>query len=213
MPSEASPAYNLGLTAASLRPELARIVAEHYLETGSWDAAKERILSANALQARTQESARRLERELRGRLTTLSEEQITLLARSTGEDRVAMAWLAVIKHSVFAFEFAAEVLRSKLEEHDPVLRPSDYEGYVEEKMVVHPELTRLTASTKGKIRRLLLYMLVEAGLTGPGTDLRPIHRPVLSGSTVQVIAADDPAWLASFLVPDHEIARLREASP
>ena len=48
--SSTSSTYNLSFIAASLRPELARIVAESYLATGDWNLAKERILSSNALQ-------------------------------------------------------------------------------------------------------------------------------------------------------------------
>ena len=33
------PDYNFSFTAASLRPELARIVAEHYLAAGDWEIA------------------------------------------------------------------------------------------------------------------------------------------------------------------------------
>jgi hypothetical protein len=69
--------YHLSFTAASLRPELARIVAEYYLELGNWDLSKERILSSNALQCRSASSAIRLERELRQRLETLTVDQIT----------------------------------------------------------------------------------------------------------------------------------------
>ncbi len=49
--------YNLSFTAASLRPELARIVVECYLTAGSWDRAKEQILRSNALQCRSTSSA------------------------------------------------------------------------------------------------------------------------------------------------------------
>ena len=60
--------YNLSFTAASLRPELARIVAEHFLAVRDWEKTKEHILSTNALQCRSASSAVRLERELRQRL-------------------------------------------------------------------------------------------------------------------------------------------------
>ena len=67
-PSRTSSGFNISFTAASLRPELARIVAEHYLAAGDWDLAKQRILSSNALQCRSAGSAVRLEREFRQRL-------------------------------------------------------------------------------------------------------------------------------------------------
>lgn len=208
MSTEVSRPYNLSFTAASLRPELARILAEHYMAAGNWNIARQRILSTNALQARSARSAKRLEIELRRRLQTLSEGQITLLAEGTAEERAALAWLAVIKDTAFAFEFAAEVLREKLAARDPVLRPSDYESYVEARSLLHPELGELTASSREKIRQVLLSMLTEAGLLWNGRHEKPIHRPILSRAVVQAIREDDPRWLAGFLVPDSEIAGL-----
>jgi len=205
MPTTDPHSYKLGFTAASLRPELARILADHYLELGDWNLAKDRALSANALQCRSTGSAIRLERELRQRLETLTINQITLLAQATAEDRAAIAWLAACKHIRFAFEFAAEVLRDKLTSHDPVLRHSDYESYAENKALDHPELVQLTTSSKNKIRQVLLRMLTEAGLLVKGASLGTIQRPTLSPAVMRVVVADSPSWLAGFLVPDTEI--------
>ena len=199
------PQYNLSFTAASLRPELARIVAEYYLESGNWELARDRTLSMNALQCRSASSAIRLERELRQRLETLTHDQVAFLARATSEDRTAIAWLSACKHIRFAFEFAAEVLRDKLVVHDPILRHSDYEAYVETKGLSHPEFVRLTTSSKNKIRQVLLRMLTEAGLLVKGRSLGTIQRPTLSPAVLQVISTDSPSWLAGFLVPDTEI--------
>jgi hypothetical protein len=201
----ASSGYNLSFTAASLRPELARIVAESFLAVGDWDLVKKRVLSTNSLQCRSTSSAIRLERELRQRLETLTRDQMILLVQATAEERAAIAWLAACKRIRFAFEFAAEVLRDKLAVHDPVLRPSDYEGYVENKRLAHQEFARLTASSKNKIRQVLLRMLAEAGLLEAGASLGTIQRPVLSPAVGRAIVSDTPVWLAGFLVPDSEI--------
>ena len=208
-PSRTSSGFNLSLTAASLRPELARIVAEHYLAAGDWDLAKQRILSSNALQCRSASSAVRLEREFRQRLGALTQDQLILAAGATAEDRSAMAWLAVCKSTRFAFEFASDILREKLTSHDAVLRHSDYEGYVEIKRLSHPELARLTTSSKNKVRQVLLRMLAEAGLLATGIDLGTIQRPALSPTVVRAITRDSPDWLAGFLVPDAEISSRR----
>ena len=200
--------YNLSFTAASLRPELARIVAECFLAVGDWELVKAQILSTNALQCRSASSTDRLERELQQRLQTLTREQLLLVAQATAEDRTAIAWLSVCKRSPFACEFAAEVLRDKLAAHDAVLRPSDYESYVEHKSLTHPELARLTPSSKSKIRQVLLKMLTEAGLLVSVRD-GAIQRPALSPAVVRVVTSDNPRWLAGFLVPDAEIASHR----
>ena len=197
--------YNLSFTAASLRPELARIIAERFLELGDWVGTQERILTSNALQARSRASAIRMERELRKRIQTLTREQLELLADSTIEDRAAMSWLAMIKYNRLPLDFATETLRKKLAEHDPVLRPSDYEAFVEAKASVYPELSSAANSTKVKVQRVLLRMLTEAGLLGEGPAFGSVQRPVLSPAVTAAIQTDDPRWLAGFLVPEAEI--------
>jgi hypothetical protein len=208
LPATDETRYNLGFTAASLRPELARIVAECYLTVGDWALAKNKILSSNELQSRSAGSSIRMERELRQRIERLTPLQIEILAHATSEDRAAMAWLAAQKHCSFIFEFAAEVLREKLAAHDPVLRQSDYETFVENKSAAHPELGRLATVSKNKIRQVLLRMLVEAGLLCDGSALGTIQRPVLSESALRAIVLDSGHWLAGFLFPDSEIRSL-----
>jgi len=197
--------YNLSFTAASLRPELARIVAECYLKTGSWDLTKDHVLITNSLQCRSTSSAIRLERELRRRLEKLTENEMAILAGENADDRAAMAWLATLKHTQLAFDFATEVLREKLAMRDPVLRPSDYEAFVDSKSLIHSSLNQLKPSSRSKIRQVLLLMLSEAGMLGVGTALGMIQRPVLSSAVLRAITADRPRWLTGFLFPDAEI--------
>ena len=196
--------YNLSFTAASLRPELARVVADHYLANGNWEVTKQQVLSTNALQCRSAASAIRMERELRQRLRCLTKQQIILLAKSTSDERALLAWLAAIKQSSFLFDFAAETLRSKLESHDPVLRSSDCARFFDEKSITHPELAKLKQSSSSKLGRVLLLMLREVGILQSGEGLGRIQRPVLPHSITAAIRADHPRWLAAFLVPDNE---------
>lgn len=205
MPRSNGETYNLGFRTVSLRPQLARIIAESYLTVGNWSEARDRVVATNALQCRTTGGTERQEREIRRRLMRLTRDQITILAAATADDRAAMAWLAALKDIRFAFDFAAEALREKLAAHDPILRPSDYEAYEDVKSSMHPELAQLSPPSKRKIRQVLLRMLREAGLLGPGTALGTIQRPVLSPSVLKAIKADSPYWLAGFLVSDTEI--------
>jgi hypothetical protein len=199
------PHYNLSFTAASLRPELARILADCFLDVGSWYQAKERILGSNALQCRTPSSAIRLERELRQRLQLLTSVQLELLATGNADDRAAMAWLAVLKSIAFVFEFVSEVLRDKMLFHDPTLRLSDYDAFEVGKAQVHSALESLKPSSKRKIRQVLMLMLTEVGMLVKGEGLGRIHRPALSRASLEAIALDDRRWLAGFLLTDAEI--------
>ena len=200
--------YNLGFTAASLRPELARIIADSYLLERDWQAAKARVLSSNQLQARTRSSAVRLERELRQRLQTLTAEQLSLLAQGGADERTAMAWLSALKSLAFVFDFAADVLREKLALHDGVLRPSDYESFLDKKSGIHPELAELASTSRRKVRQVLLLMLHEAGILTQDKPFPTLHRPFVTPTAFRSIAADDRRWLAGFLVPDAEILAL-----
>ncbi len=206
--SDTKNTYSLSFTALSLRPELARIVAELYLQEDDWETTRVRVLTSNALQLRNAKSTLRVESEIRQRLSTLTPEQIQLLAHATAEDRTAMAWLAVCKHIPFVRDFVVETARDKLEIQDPVLRPSDYESFVQKQATLHPKLTALTALSKDKIRQVLFSMLKEAGLLLKNEKSWIFQRPVLSLAVQGVVKADDIRWLAIFLVPEHEIANL-----
>lgn len=146
-----------------------------------------------------------MERELRQRLQTLTRPELTLLAQGTAEDRAAIAWLAACKHIAFVYDFAADVLREKLASHDPILRSSDYEAYVEHQARFHPELSRLAVSSRNKLRQVLLRMIYEAGLLQPGSSLGTIQRPVLSAAVTAAVSSDNPNWLRAFLVPASEM--------
>jgi len=203
-------AYSFSFTAASLRPELAGTVVEYFFRLGSWEETKRAILAANALQARSSASSIRMEREIRRRLQKLTADQLELVHKSTTDVCTCLAWLAAVKHSAFLFDFPAEVLRAKWELHDPVLRASDYERFINEKAPLHPELAQLTSSSAAKIRRVLLLMLREVGLLASGTDLGTIQRPVIPPAVEKVIRRDNPRWLAAFLLPDAEIGTPRK---
>lgn len=77
----------------------------------------------------------------------------------------------------------------------------------ESKRLIYPELAQLTPTSKSKIRQVLRRMLAEAGLLIPGDMWGTVQRPALSPPVVRVITADDPHWLAGFLVPQSEIFR------
>ncbi len=180
-------------------------MSEYFFRFKSWENARREVLSANALQARSPASSIRMERELRQRLQMLTPKQLQLLQNSTIDVRTCLAWLAAVKRSAFLMEFAAEVMRAKLELHDTVLRASDYERFINEKAPHHPELVQLTPSSSTKIRRVMLLMLREVRLLASGPDLGKIQRLVMPPAVEKVIRNDDPTWLAAFLLPFSEI--------
>jgi hypothetical protein len=200
--------FSLGFTALSLRPELARILAEAFTSQGTWGEAKTHVLSRNAFQSRSTTTAKRIECELRRRLSALTPRQIQLFAVGSMDCCASLAWLSVVKTTPFAFSFAAGLLRQKLEANDRCLRRSDYEDFFLDQSSLYPFLAALSASSKAKLRSVLLSMLRETTILIPIGREDSIQRPVIPAEVQSVILADDPHWLAGFLVPDPEIASL-----
>lgn len=206
--------YCLSFTAASLRPELATVIAQVHLEQGDWRKTKTAVLERNALQARSTSTAKRLESELRQRLQTLTPAQLQLLATGTSDDRTAMTWLAAFKRIQLAFDVVQGVLAEKLAGMDPVLRRSDMVAFYETQACHHPELDQVAPSSQQKIRSTLLHMLRDAGLlagkAGKGGNLGTVQRPSLSSQAQLVVLEDDPALLSGFL---RNPGRQRSAQP
>lgn len=193
----------MGFTAASLRPELARTIAERYLSTNDWMQTRSSVLSTNALQNRATASAERQEREIRQRLQRLTPQQIALLASGNAEDRAALSWLAAAKQIQFAFNFASITLTEKLAEYDTLLRYADFQSFLDSEALSHPQLSNLAPSSIAKLRQVLLRMLKEVGIISeihPNSGLGKIHRPILSNSVLNVIDSDNARWLAAFLL-------------
>jgi len=203
--------YRLSFTAVSLRPDLARVAADAYLACGTWTGARQQVLANNAFQSRSKTSLHRMEREIRPRLVLLTQDQLALLAEGTSEERAAMAWVAAIKYAALPWEFASDVLRTKLAAFDTVLRPSDYTNFIAARLPSHPELEALTDSSRRKIRRFLLLMLMEAGLLKKEKGGHQITRPVLTQRVIDSIIADSPQCLTGFLWTDEEIAAIRKS--
>jgi hypothetical protein len=180
------------------------IAAIHLEEDGDWARTKAAVLERNALQARSASSGKRLESELRQRLQGLTNPQLQLLALGTSEERIAMAWLAVLKRIQIAADLSRDVLLEKLSSLDPVLRRSDMVAFYEEHERDHPELAALAPSSQQKVRSALLQMLRDAGLlagkAGKGGTLGTVQRPLLSPQVQDVVASDDPGLLVGFLL-------------
>jgi len=204
-PAQQPPRYSLSFTAAGLRPELAAAIAGIHLEEGGdWARTKAAVLQRNALQARSARTSKVLETELRQRLQCLNARQMELLAKGTSDERTAMAWLAVLKRIQIAADLTREVLQEKLSSLDPVLRRSDMAAFYEDRERDHPELAALAPSSQQKVRSALLQMLRDAGLlagkAGKGGTLGTVQRPLVTPQVQDLLADDDPALLAGFLL-------------
>lgn len=195
-----SNSYNLGFTAFGLGASHALALATVFLEAGDWDRAKECAIERNVFSQTKTTSNRRLEREFRLRLQTLTADQLALLVSHPAEARVPIALLAAFKRYDLIRDFSVEVLGEKVSQFDFELRPSDYSSFIEHHEPAHPELLKLTDTTVKKIRQVTFRVLTEGGILSSGLPHR-IAPAILPESVIEVIRRDDPALLKAFLQP------------
>jgi len=204
--------YCLSFTAAGLKPELAAVMARIQAETGSWKETRSLVLARNALQSRSLATGKRLETELRQRLQLLNNEQLKLLAEGSSDDRLAMAWLAVLKRIRLTVELTRDLLLNKLEGSDQQLRRSDMTGFYEASEQLHPELRALTVSSQKKVHSTVLAMLREVGLLEGKANrsgvLGTVQRPSLSPQALALIG-DDPDLRTGFLLKPKQLRARR----
>ena len=204
--------YCLSFTAAGLKPELAAVMARIQAETGNWKETRSLVLARNALQTRSLATGKRLETELRQRLQLLNNEQLKLLAEGSSDDRLAMAWLAVLKRIRLTVELTRDLLLNKLEGSDQQLRRSDMTGFYEASEQLHPELRALTVSSQKKVHSTVLAMLREVGLLEGKANrsgvLGTVQRPSLSPQALALIG-DDPDLRTGFLLKPKQLRARR----
>lgn len=155
--------YALSFTSGALLLHEAEVAVQAYFGHGSWPEARKAILDENLLQARTQASAARRTREVIQRLETLTDPELDLLANAIGAERPALLWVAACRRYDFLAEFAEGVVRERYLLFKPDLGHGDFDGFVRDRSLWHPELDELTTMTLQKLRSNVFRMLKELG--------------------------------------------------
>ena len=112
-PAMANAIYLMSFTAGALLYRESVTVAESYAELADWDALRDRMLAGNRLQVRTANAARRMYREVRTRLQTLTPDEMAMLRDGSRSEQGYVLWLAACKRYRFIHDFAVEVVREK----------------------------------------------------------------------------------------------------
>lgn len=168
------------------------LLAELYIDLEDWDQVKDRAISENLLQARTESTSKRRCREIIGRLKTLSTPELSLLIYGDTNEQKYLSWLAACRRYPFVGEFATECLRESYLMLKPTLELSEYDTFYQRKSDWHQELEELKPSTKKKVRQVLFRMLREAGLLEEDGRIIP--------------ALFTPGLLSSFKNPNQDLA-------
>jgi hypothetical protein len=180
--------YNMSFTSGALLQQPSVLFAEIYSTLGDWQAARAKVLDGNLLQARTQNTAHRICREVIARLKSLSADQLAILAEGSAKDQAHVLWAAICKRYRFIHDFAVEVIHEKFLALDPDLAYADYDIFFNQKAEWHDELANIQPSTRAKLRQIVFRMLREAELLSRRNRILP----VLLSPAVEKSVMDDP---------------------
>ena len=194
--------YKMSFTSGGLFFNESIPVAELYDTTHDWQQTRDKVLSENLLQARTESSAKRRIIEISSRLQLLTDFQLQLLISGSRQEQQYLLWVAVCKCYSFIKEFMVEVVREKYLRMDLSLQPQDYEIFFDAKAEWHKELEQLKPSTQTRLRQALFQTMREAEIISPENMIIP---GLLTEQLTKVIAMDDPSLLAVFPVSDMDI--------
>jgi hypothetical protein len=149
--------------------------------------------------------------ELRIRLSTLTNEEIEVLADGDLNDKKCITLLALCKSYRFVLDFVVEVVREKALIYDFEIRESDYNTFVNRKIYDHPELEQLSETTKNKIKQVLFRIFAEVGLIDNARS-RVIQHILIAPRVNNIVSSDNPELLKIFLKPDREIKEATNAN-
>ena len=198
------PKYRFSFTAGSLLLNDALKIAEIFLETRDWKKTKDRVVRENPLQRNTLSSQRRVYLEVKNRLKTLSDQEITYLCEAPFEDQKQIVYIALCRYYHFIRNFVLNVLREDYLSLKTVLRDIDYSRFTDDIALEHPEYNKLSDKTREKVQQVLYKILVEMGLLSSGKE-RNISPLLVSTELQKLIVLNNPSELALFLYTDQQI--------
>jgi hypothetical protein len=201
------PKYILSFTAASLRlndmVKVAKTAHEH--EINDLKLVRESGVVFNSVKNRTSE---REFREVRKRLEKLTHDQTNILIHGDLIKQRQIAFLSVCKHYAFIRDFTIEVIRDKVLVFDYQIHESDYNGFINGKAAIHPELETFSDSTLKKAKQVMFRILEQAGIINNAVE-KVIQPQLLQPDVIRAIVKDDRAWLKIFMIPDKDIKQVK----
>jgi len=163
-------------------------LAALFLELKDWNAVRNMVLSDNLLQARTQNTLKRVCSEIISRLKTLDPCELELLIQSNTQEQGYLLWMAVCRRYKFIADFAVDVLHENCISLKYDLLHEDFDSFFNRKSEWHPELDEIRPATKTKLRQVLFKILREADLL---TINNKINAAILSPRLIDSIPSEN----------------------
>ena len=192
--------YKLSFVAGGLLFPATVAVAKRYQQIGNWNVLREEITAGTLLRTTRASSRIRYFQEIRRRFRVVHPFELDRIAEENEGSRLA-AFALCCRYYDFCGAFMCDVVREKVAMNDGILGNSDFYSFFEQKTGEHPELEKLTETSRRKVQTVLYRMLAEAGILDPAT--KQLTRPSLPEPLIrEYLRAGDYLSLVHLLVPE-----------
>ncbi len=154
--------YNGSIAAGSLLVRESRSIARLLLDNTADMAWHQAIVIDNVLQKRSPETAKRLARLIKERLTLMEPEFWRLIDKGSSDVIVQALLAASIKHSPLLGDFMDKVVKSHWQVFTKHLSAKDWQDYLETCAQVDPHIQKWTDATRSKLKQIIFRILAEA---------------------------------------------------
>lgn len=154
--------YLLSFTACSIRRPECIILARAFLKCNDWTEVRRQCVEDDILLLRFESSRKRISLELIKRLKSLSDEELSGLvhAKETSAQN-ALCWIAICRTYTYIADFVQQIITTRWKQGKTTLPIGTYESFFSEASVLHPEVEKLTETTRKRLRTQLYLMLRE----------------------------------------------------
>lgn len=178
------------------------VVATLFLELQDWSNIRQRVMDENCLQMKALNSRRRIFTEIKARLECLNPAEIRIVCSDCQQDIDIVLWLALCRRYHFIGDFAKEVIREKYLSMQRHIDIADYAIFLERKSEFHPEIQKLTDSTRDRLRQMLFHFMRHCNLINRENNIQTMF---ISSAIEELFKNGSSAEIAYFPIPQNMV--------
>ena len=189
--------YIMSFSSGGLCLHESQIVTRTYLDLGDWQLARKQVIDKNLLQARMASSARRTIGEVIPRLQKFSNDELSYFITGGEKDQKHLLWLAICRRHRCIADVMEEVVHDRYVSLKYTVGTEDFNLFWTQKSVSHPELERISDSTREKLRTVLFKMIREIGIISKGGQINIVVISPMVLSFLRSIEANEQYWFTT----------------
>ena len=194
--------YSMSFTTGGLFLSESIKLASLFFETKEWKNVRKKVVSENLLQTRTQNTSKRVCREIISRLNKLGFRELELLISGNPQEQRHLLWMAICRRYKFIADFAIEVLRERYISLKTDIHHEDFDAFLNKKSEWYTEIDEIKPATRAKLRQVLFRILKEVNFMSPDNI---IHPAMLSPRLLKIVFHENQREILLFPVFESDL--------